>query len=225
MANGFYPTEQQYRDYWAGQTRRARARANSAITPIFANARDRITTDLLDVLNNRRYLKIKDPKKRLQKVKRDPKIQQVSAIIIRANEQALQSIYDNFEPHYMEEVPMICKKLYPWLPADCEASPLTKKELANLRLEPFLGQTWRDWIKGNTQSAVQQWEKRFKAIMSGEIRTETAVSRDVQLVQEARAILNTNESRDKTVFENGMITTARKAIRDMEFAIWQLASL
>ena len=56
--------------------------------------------------------------------------------------------------------------------------------------------------------------------MTGEIRTETAVSRDVQLVREARSILNTNESRNKTIFENSDITVARKAIRDVEVALW-----
>jgi hypothetical protein len=224
VADKFYPTEADVREFWSGHKRRSKARANAAISPLFASARDKITTNLLEVLNNRRYLKIKDPKKRLRRVKADPKMQQVNSIIWDANEKSLQAIYDNFQPAYDSEVPAVCRDLYPWVEEDfgsCEANDLTKKELANLRLEPFLGQTWTEWIKGNAKLAVDQWEKRFKSVMSGEIRSETAVSRDVQLVREARNILNTNESRNKTIFENSDITVARKAMRDVEVALWQ----
>jgi len=229
VAQSFFPTEEQYDQYWAGQARRSQARANSAIDPIFAKYRDKITTDLLDVLNNRRYLKIQDPKKRLRAVRRDPKLQQVSAIILKANEESLQAIYDNFDPHYQEEVPMICKRLYPWWPGDCTAEPLNNKELTTLASEPFLGRTWRSWIlgepklDGNAQQAQKRWESEFRAVMSGEIRTDKSVSRDVQLVRSARNIMTTNQSRNKTVFENAMITTARKALADVEGAIWPSA--
>lgn len=229
---GLYPTEEEYRDYWSGQARRAKARTNAAISPIFVTARDKVTTDTLAVLNDRRYLRIKDPRKRLKKVKNDPKMQQVELVIQRAGELSLQAIYRNLEPHYIEEVPMICKKLYPWTEAldGCDAQPLTKGELFKMRTLPYLGRTYKSWLlgepklDGTVQLAQKKWISDFRAIMNGNIRSPTAVSRDVQLVQAIRSILDTNELRNKTVMENAMIQVSRKAQVDVEEAIWQLVS-
>lgn len=216
-----YPTQENYNAYWSGQQRRAKARANAAISPIFMQARDKITTDVLAVLNTRRYLKIENPRKRLVAVKRDPKIKQIEDIIRKANADSLQAIFDNLGPHYGEEVPMICKRLYPWTDeiGGCTAT-LSDRELASMRQEPFMGRTYREWVAINTAEAVKQWNSQFRSVMNGEIRTVNQASRDTQLVSAARNILNTNESRSKTVFNNAMIQVSRKAQEDVERAIW-----
>ena len=72
--NDLYPSQKEYADYFKGQHRRGNARSKSAISPIFTKARDKVTTDILEVLNDRRYLKITDQAKRLKAVKRDPKM-------------------------------------------------------------------------------------------------------------------------------------------------------
>jgi hypothetical protein len=218
---GIFPDSSDYDQYWRGQQRRAKARANSAISPIFMAARDRITTDMLSVLNNRRYLKINNPRKRLVAVRRDSKIKQVEQIIRDANQKSLQAIFDNLGPHYEEEVPMICKTLYPWTEqiGACTAN-LSEREEVALRQEPYLGRTYREWIAINTQNAVKQWNSQFRAVMTGEIRTDKQASRDTQLVAAARGLLNTNESHNKTIFNNGMIQVSRQAQFDVEAAIW-----
>ena len=84
--NDLYPSQKEYEDYFKGQQRRGNARSKAAISPIFTKARDKVTTDILEVLNDRRYLKITDSAKRLKAVKRDPKMKQVEAYIIKAGE-------------------------------------------------------------------------------------------------------------------------------------------
>lgn len=217
---GIYPDDAEYREYWKGQKRRASARANASISPIFVSARDRITTNVLEVVNNRRYLKIEDPRRRMARVKQDPKMREIESIIVAANDRSLISLYANQEPHYKEEVPMVCKHLYPWWPGDCTADPLTKTELNTLKFTPFMGNTWREWIKINQNDALKVWRSSFRSIMGGDIRSTNAVSRDVQLVQSARSIINTNESRNITIFENAMIEVSRKVQLDVEAAIW-----
>jgi len=233
MAHTFYPTEDDIRKYWNGHRRRSASRINKTIGIIFTDARDKVTRNILEALNNRRYLKIKDPKKRLRVVKNDPKMKQVDAIILQANIKSLNAIYKNFEPSYKVEVPAVCRDLYPWYPGQCKPEKLTKKELANLTTEPYEGRTWHSWIlgeggeqplDGNMQLAQKKWRGDFRATMTGEIRTETAVSRDVQLVQAARSVLDVNENRNNTIFENSDITVARKAMRDVEIALWPLVS-
>ena len=220
MAN-IYPTKEDYESYWTGQQRRSKRRADTAISPIFSDARDRVTGNTLAALNNRRYLRIDDPRRRLVAVRRDPKISQIEGIIARAAHRSLQSIFDNLGPHYEEEIPMICKDLYPWTDeiGSCSAS-LSKRELAGMRQEPFLGRTYREWIIINRNNAIKSWNNAFRAVMIGDIRTENKVSRDAQLVTEIRKILNTQESRTKTVFENAMIQTSRKGQVDVEAALW-----
>ena len=218
---GIYPDSTDYDTYWKGQQRRAKARTNATISPIFLDARDRVTTNLLGVLNSRRYLRIDNPRKRLVAVRRDPKIKQVENIIRQANGSSLQGIFDNLSPHYIEEVPMICDTLYPWTTkiGGCKAD-LSEKEEAGMRQEPYLGRTYREWIVINTQNAVKQWNSKFRSVMVGEIRTENQVGRSSQLITELRGILNTNERQNKTVFNNGMIQVSRQAQFDVEQSIW-----
>ena len=218
---GIYPIPSDYDTYWKGQQSRAKVRANATLKPVFMSARDRITTDLLGVLNGRNYLRISDPRKRLIAVKRDPKIKQVERIIIDANKRSLQGIFDNLPLHYDEEIPMICKRLYPEFDkiGECKAT-LNESEVVGMRQEPFLGRTYREWIKINNDNAVKQWNSAFRSVMTGEIRTENQVSRDTQLVTKTRAILDTNERRNMTVFNNAMIQVSRKAQADLEVAIW-----
>ena len=220
METNFYPTIKEYDKYWKGQKKRAQARVKDSISPLFTTARDRITTDMLSVLNNRRYLAISDLRKRMIAVKRDPKIKQVEEIIISVNNKSLMEIYKNQEAHYKEEVPNVCDDIYPWSPFSCKADPLSNKEINDLKLTPFLGSTFKEWIDNNSADAVKQWNNKFRSIMIGDIRSATAVSRDVQLVQSARNILNTNESRNSTIFENAMIEVSRKAQADVQGAIW-----
>ena len=221
MAN-IYPTKTEYDQYWESQQRRAKGLANSAISPIYVNARDRVTTDALGVLNNRKYLRIENPRRRLIAVKRDPKIKQVEKVIIRAAEQSLNAIFNNLAPSYEVEVMQACKVLYPEFDkiGNCNVT-VSKAEQAQMRQEPFLGRTYREWNIINRDNAIKQWHSQFRQVMTGEIRTETAVSRDVQLVQAMRKILNTQESKTKTLFNNAMIQVSRKAQADLEGAIWQ----
>ena len=216
-----YPGSKEYDTYWRGQARRAKTRANKYISPIFLRARDKVTTNALEVLNNRRYLKIDDARKRLIAVKRDPKIKEIESIIIQAADSSLAAIFENLPLHYSEEVPMICKTLYPWTEqiGGCKAS-LNAKEVAQMRQEPFLGRTYREWNIINRNNAIKAWNNAFRAVMTGDIRTENKVSRDSQLVAEARKALNTQESRTKTLFENAMIQVSRQAQVDVEGAIW-----
>ena len=101
----------------------------------------------------------------------------------------------------------------------CEAN-LSEKEEASMRQEPYLGRTYREWIAINTQNAVKQWNSSFRSVMVGEIRTENQVGRASQLIVSLRGILNTNESQNKTIFNNAMIQVSRQAQFDVEMGIW-----
>ena len=135
MANNIYPTDEQFDRYWKGQNKRAEKRLSVSISPIFDKATNKITKNTLEVLDNRRYLKIDDPRKRARRMRKDEKIVQVEAYIVSANRQSLQVLYDNLVPHYHEEIPMICEDLYPWM-GKCKSGKLTKS-LAALTLPPF----------------------------------------------------------------------------------------
>jgi hypothetical protein len=149
-------------------------------------------------------------------------MREVEAIIIDAGKKSLNAIYANLAPHYIEEVPMICKHIYPWIDAvgSCEAS-ITDKDVAKLKGEPYLGATYPEWININAQSAVKSWESAFRATQNGKIRTIENSQNSTILMKQANQALTTMEKRIKTVFVNAMIQVSRQAQADVEQSIWQ----
>jgi len=215
------PTTEQYNAYAVGEDRRARGRLNSSIPPIFADAKNKATDAILDTVNNRRYLKIEDNKKRARAIKNDPKMKQIENYITQAGNRSLTAIYANLDPHYREEAPMAMKHLYPVLDSvlDSFNVKLTDKESNNLKSQPIEGRTYADWIKINIDNYVTQWNSAFRRIMAQNVTTNGFTSRDTQLISSIRKLLSTFEKRVNTLFMDAMNNVSRQVTYDLQESI------
>ena len=215
------PEKEQFKAYGAGEDRRARERFNKSIPPIFSDAKEKSTDAIIEVLNNRKYLKMVDNKKRARAIARDPKMKQIDGYIKQAGNRSLTAIYSNLDPHYLEEAPMAMKHLYPELDRVLGSfnASLTEKESNNLKSQPIEGRTYAEWIQININNYVTQWESSFRRIMSQNVTTDGYTSRDTQLITSIRKLLNTFESRVRTLFMDAMNNVSRQALYDLQEAI------
>ncbi len=210
-------SSEQYQEYWKGQKARSERRTHKAMSPIFDKSWRRVSGDMLDVLNTRRYLKEEDSSRRLRLVKKDPKIKQIDNVIISNGEKSLNALFANQEPHYNEEIPYVLKYLYPLLKkGEIKTPPMGDAEITKMRNKPFLGATFKQWISVNTQNALKAWRGAFRRVM-----TETGeVSRETLLIAELKKIFDRQERDNKNIMVNSQNEVSRKAQADLEGAIW-----
>lgn len=216
------PTTKQYAAYEAGQDRRARIRRNRDIPPIFADAKNKSTEAIVDVLNNRRYLKIDNNVKRMRAIARDPKMKQVANYFKQAGQRSLKAIHENLVPHYEEEAPMAMKHLYPALDSviDNFNVNVSEKKAAKLRTQPIEGRAYTQWAKINTDNYVTQWESSFRRIMTQNVTTNGFTSRDTQLISSVIKLFSTFESKINTIFMDAMNNVSRQVLYDIEFFLY-----
>ena len=216
------PSREQYKSYDSGENRRSKIRLNASIPPIFSNSKEKSTDAIVEVLNNRRYLKIENNTKRMRGISRDPKMKKVSNYIEQAGDSSLQAIYDNIVPHYKEEAPMAIKHLYPELDSVIGKVNVnvSKKEAAQMRVQPLEGRTYAQWIAINKRNYVTQWESAFRRIMAQNVTTNGFTSRDTQLISSIRKLLSTFENRVNTLFMDAMNNVSRQVVYDLQSFIW-----
>ena len=203
-------------DYWEGQKARSK-KYIARLTPLFQATNDRITTDTLSVLNDRRYLRINDPVKRMKAAKRDPKMQQIEGLIERTGAASLGIILKAQPEHYREEAPLQAEIWTETNVLGLKVNPpeLTKGDIKELEQQPYMGKSYPEHVTDYTNAAVNDWENSFRSVMTGRIQEVGKVSKDVQLVSDSRRLLNTMEVRAKTVMENALINTARYINREV----------
>lgn len=203
------------KEYWEGNKERCKA-SRALLSPLFSEARDSLTRDVLAVLDSRRYRRIPDPIDRMRAAEKDQKMQQISRNIEKVGVKGLGIILKDQPSVYNTEAPLQAEIWNENTPgwANFEVTPLTKEELREIELQPYLGRTYADWSKINTQDAVKSWDSAFLEVMVGRIQQVGAVEPSVQLVKSGRKTLDTMESRYKTVMENACINTARYINRE-----------
>ena len=213
-----YPSDEQYAEYWTAQKKRAQARVNKSLEPMFDKAKLSCTDAILGTLGNRRYIKEQDLNRRLRLIKRDPKLKQIENTIKRLGEKSLQALYENQNPHYKEEVQSVAEILYPvyYSIGSFTNVSLTGKEQVEVRNKPFQGYKFNELININTQNAIKSWGNNFRQVMS----RQDDVSREALLVKAVKKLLDKQLNQNKVVMENSQIEISRKAQKDVEVAIW-----
>jgi len=211
-----YPQEKNIVSYWKHHSEEVSRRFKKNIRPIFDEAKARINSGILDVLNNRRYNSIDDKRKRYIRAKSDPKIKQINDIIKATNAKVLRQLYADLETFYKDESSVMIKAFYPWLAKIADINPtLSNAEAVEMRNNIYQGNTYAGWIKDNTESAIKAWNSAFRLAMTGDMDDKA-----VFILKELEKALNTNESRDFTVYNNAMIEVSRKIQRDIEGELW-----
>jgi len=138
-------------------------------------------------------------------------MKQVSAIIAATGKKSVQIINGSQDDVYKEEAPLQAECWTESTPdwASFSVSPLTDKEGVDIINQPYLGRTYNQHAEDYTNSALKTWSNDFMSVQVGKIQEVGKASHDVQLVSGARTLLDTMETRSKTVMENACINTAR----------------
>ena len=199
-------------------------RAGSYLRPLeilFAEARDDVTNDTLAFFNSRRYLNAKDSNARARAARSDKGIKSISAKINKLGRDSLNIIYKAQPDSYNREGVILIDLWNETSPDGVEMTfqKADKAKTKQLISEYYDGLQYVEWErKGYTATAMKDWNRNSRSIMSSNVRLVGKVAPNVQLTSSLRQSLQTMETRSKSLMDGALSQTNRILISDVQTA-------
>lgn len=188
------------------------------VETLYSKARDEVTNDALKFFNSRRYLNAKDDNARARAAKRDKGIKSISGKIAKLGVDTLKLINTSCVSFYNSEGKLLTTLWNENTPEFFKMSFVNadKKKQKEIISEFYIGLQYPEWNKAQTQTAMRDWNKKSRGVMSSNVRRPNKVSPSMQLTADLRQIITTMESKTKSLIDGALSETLRILIKDTQ---------